>query len=73
MLTLAVATEYGGAILTEDQKLPLTSAPDMAGLMMIVKADDLAAARKFLEQEPYYKAGVVRLVSLYRWPILFDT
>lgn len=53
--------EHGGAILTEDLKLPLTSAPEMAGLILLVKADDLAAARKFLDDEPYYKAGVVRI------------
>lgn len=62
MLTRAIAPEYGGAILSEDQKLPLASTPEIAGLMLIVKANDLAAARKFLEEEPYYKAGVVRIV-----------
>ena len=67
MLTLANTTEYGGGVLTEDQKLPLTSEPELAGLMLIVKADNLEAARKFLEQDPFYKAGVVRPCSLCKW------
>ena len=61
LLTAYVAIVYGGAILAEDTKLPLQSAPPIAGLMLIVKADDQSTARKFLEEEPYYKAGVVRI------------
>ena len=40
LLTAYVAIVYGGAILAEDTKLPLQSAPPIAGLMLIVKADD---------------------------------
>ncbi|EPS96624.1 hypothetical protein FOMPIDRAFT_88553 [Fomitopsis schrenkii] len=62
--------QYGGAILSEDQKLPLASTPEIAGLMLIVKANDLAAARKFLEEEPYYKAGVWDIANIKVAPVL---
>ncbi|KAI0733767.1 hypothetical protein C8Q72DRAFT_554563 [Fomitopsis betulina] len=62
--------KHGGAILTEDLKLPLTSAPEMAGLILLVKADDLAAARKFLDDEPYYKAGVWDNANIKVAPVL---
>ena len=56
-----VATVYGGAILSNDVQLPLTTAPETQGLTYIVKADNMEAARKFFEEDPYYKAGAVRV------------
>lgn len=64
VLTPSGTPGYGGAILSQDQKLPLTAAPETKGLTYIVKADDLAAARKFFEQDPYYKVGVVSNVAV---------
>ncbi|EPS96635.1 hypothetical protein FOMPIDRAFT_1018743 [Fomitopsis schrenkii] len=66
----AGTVRYGGAILTDDQKLPLTATPGTVGHTYIVKADDLAAARKFFEQDPYYKAGLFDNANIKVAPIL---
>lgn len=50
---------YGGAILINDQKLPITTEPETAGLTYVIKADNLEAARTFFEQDPWFKAGAV--------------
>ncbi|KAH9833481.1 uncharacterized protein C8Q71DRAFT_773685 [Rhodofomes roseus] len=61
---------YGGAILAKDVKLPLASNPEIAGTILIVKANSLEAARKLIEQEPYYKAGVWDTSDLKVAPVL---
>ncbi|KZT65391.1 hypothetical protein DAEQUDRAFT_768866 [Daedalea quercina L-15889] len=50
--------EHGGAVLTKDMQLPITSAPEFAGSMFILKADSLEAARKLVEEDPFYQTGV---------------
>ncbi|KAH9915906.1 uncharacterized protein B0H18DRAFT_1039695 [Fomitopsis serialis] len=62
--------QFGGAILNKDEKLPLTVVPDIAGTLLIVKADSLEAARKLIEQEPYYKAGVWDTSDIKIGPVL---
>ena len=47
-------------LLAHDQTLPITTFPETMGYTYMVKANDLAAARKFFEQDPYYKVGAVR-------------
>jgi len=65
--------QYGGAILVKDEKLPLTTAPDIAGTILIIKADSLEAARKLIEQEPYHKAGVWDTSDIKVAPVLSRT
>ncbi|KAH9915489.1 uncharacterized protein B0H18DRAFT_1041437 [Fomitopsis serialis] len=62
--------EFGGAILAKDEKLPLTGVPDIGGTLLIFKADSLEDARKLIEQEPYYKAGVWDTSDIKIAPIL---
>ncbi|KAI0733781.1 hypothetical protein C8Q72DRAFT_555541 [Fomitopsis betulina] len=61
---------YGGAILINDQKLPITTEPETAGLTYVIKADNLEAARTFFEQDPWFKAGAYDNANIKIAPML---
>jgi uncharacterized protein YciI len=45
----------------------LDEAGDMAGSLMIIEVDDLAAARAFIAGDPYAKAGLFQSVDIRPW------
>ncbi|HET9111311.1 MAG TPA: YciI family protein [Ktedonobacterales bacterium] len=45
---------------------------DEGGAMLIVQARDEADARERLEDDPWYREGVLRLESVRRWQIFID-
>lgn len=47
----------------------LDAAGDMAGSMLIVEAEDLAAARAFHEADPYKVAGLFETSSVTPWRV----
>jgi hypothetical protein len=49
----------------------LDEAGDMAGSLMIVEVDDLAAAEAFSAEDPYAKAGLFERVEIRPWRATF--
>lgn len=53
-----------GPILAEDGQTPI-------GSLLIVEADDLAAARRFAENDPYARAGLFSSCTVWPWRLVF--
>lgn len=58
---LEVTVKVAGALLNE--------AGDPAGSLLIVEAEDLAAAKAFADNDPFTKAGVFQSVSVSQWRV----
>lgn len=55
----AVAVRLGGPMLDE--------AGAMTGTMLVVEADDLAAVRAFVADDPYVRAGLFASIEIRPW------
>jgi hypothetical protein len=44
---------------------------DMAGSLIIIEADDMAAAESFSQNDPYLKAGLFERVEIRPWKATF--
>lgn len=51
----------------------LDDAGDMAGSLIILEAEDLAAARRFNAEDPYTLAGLFQRVDVRPWRATFGT
>ena len=51
----------------------LDDAGDMAGSLIILEAEDLAAARRFNAEDPYTLAGLFQSVDVRPWRATFGT
>jgi uncharacterized protein YciI len=46
---------------------------DEGGAMLIVRADDENDVRATVNDDPWYRHGILRLASIKRWEIFIDT
>lgn len=53
-----------GPILAEDGQTPV-------GSLLIVEAEDLAAAKRFAAEDPYAKAGLFASTTVWPWRLVF--
>lgn len=57
-------TGVGGGVLTSDSTNAAPADRKFFGSCIIIEAESLEAARKLIEEDIYYKSGVVSLTSL---------
>ena len=62
----AASVRLGGPLLSDDGSR-------MVGSMLVIEADDIAAARALAEHDPYAKAGVFAAVDIRPWRAVVGT
>ena len=62
----AAMVRLGGPFLSEDGTA-------MVGSLLVIEADDLAAARAWADRDPYARAGVFERVDIHPWKAVVGT